>query len=131
MKKSFVWGLIQLVAVYSALHLFYFEAPDVLEIPRKNRHLILMASLLGVYALGTYHLQFRNAAWMGALWHLVHLGGIAFLCVIGLFDWLIQPLSYPLRLMLRQVHEFLISPVLYVGMGLLGKYLPQKDQASG
>lgn len=131
MKKKFVCGLIQLVAVYTALHLLYFEAPDVLEIPRKIRHLIMIASLLGVYALGTYHLQFGTATWMRVLWHLVHLGGMAFLFALGLFDWLIQPLSYPMRLMLRQVHEFLISPVLYVGMGLLGKYLPQKDQASG
>jgi 3-phosphoshikimate 1-carboxyvinyltransferase len=42
----------------------------------------------------------------------------------GLFDWVIQPLNYPMRSMLRQLHEFLLSPVLYVGMGLLAKHLP-------
>ncbi len=123
-KRSFAWGLLQLVAVYTAYYLFFFESPDVLAIPRKLRHLVLMGSLLGVYALGTYHLQFSKHAWMGALWRLVHVTGISILLLAGLFDWLIQPLNYPMRLMMRQLHEFLISPVLYVGMGLLAKHLP-------
>lgn len=124
MKKNFGWGLVQLIAVYTALYLLFFESPDVLDIPRKLRHLILMGSLLGVYALGTYHLQFSKHAWMGALWHLVHVTGISILLLAGLFDWLIQPLNYPMRVMMRQLHEFLISPVLYVGMGLLATHLP-------
>lgn len=124
MKKNFGWGLVQLIAVYTALYLLFFESPDILEIPRKLRHLMLMGSLLGVYALGTYHLQFSKHAWMGALWHLVHVTGISILLLAGLFDWLIQPLNYPMRVMMRQLHEFLISPVLYVGMGLLAKHLP-------
>lgn len=124
MKKNFGWGLVQLIAVYTALYLLFFESPDILEIPRKLRHLMLMGSLLGVYALGTNHLQFSKHAWMGALWHLVHVTGISILLLAGLFDWLIQPLNYPMRVMMRQLHEFLISPVLYVGMGLLAKHLP-------
>jgi hypothetical protein len=61
---------------------------------------------------------------MGALWHLVHVSGILVLLLTGLFDWLIHPLNYAVCIMLRQIHEFLISPVLYVGMGLLANYLP-------
>ena len=123
-KRSFAWGWLQLVAVYTAYYLLFVESPDVLAIPRKLRHLVLMGSLLGVYALGTYHLQFSKHAWMGALWHLVHISGISILLLAGLFDWGIQPLNYPMRSMLRQLHEFLLSPVLYVGMGLLAKHLP-------
>lgn len=123
MKRSFWWGLVQLFLVYTALYLFFFEAPYLLDIPRKLRHLILMGSLLGVYALGTYHLQFIHHRWMGTLWHFVHLFGIAILLLSGLYDWLIHPLSYPMRMFFRQIHEFLISPVLYVGMGLLAKTL--------
>lgn len=129
-KSNFGWGLMQLIAVYTAVYLLFFESPDILEIPRKLRHLILMGSLLGVYALGTYHLQFSKHSWMGALWHLVHVTGISILLLTGLFDWLIRPLSYPMRMMMRQVHEFLISPVLYVVMGLLAKYLPRSQAKS-
>lgn len=122
-------GLIQLFVVYTALYLFYFESPNILDVPRKLRHLMLMGSLLGVYALGTYHLRFSNHSWMGALWHLVHISGIVVLFLAGLFDWLIHPLNYAARLMLRQIHEFLISPVLYVGMGLLARYLLNKNSS--
>jgi hypothetical protein len=130
MKRSFTWGLVQLFLVYTALYLFFFEAPYLLDIPRKMRHLILMTSLLGVYGLGSYHLQFSKHAWMGSLWHLVHISGILILFFSGLFDWLIYPLNYPMRILLRQIHEFLISPVLYVGMGLLVKYLPENGKKS-
>jgi hypothetical protein len=129
MKRGFSWGLVQVLIIYSGLYLFFFESPDVLEISRKVRHVVLMSSLLGVYALGTYHLRFQSMAWMGALWHLVHLSGISFLVLFGLFDWLVQPLGYPMRLVLRQVHEFLVSPVLYVGMGLLAENLPHRSQS--
>jgi hypothetical protein len=122
--RGFVWGLVQLFIVYTLLYLFFFEAPYLLEIPRMVRHAILMGSLFGIYLLGTYHLQFSNHRWMGTLWHFVHLTGISVLFLSGLWDWLIEPLSYPMRLLFRQIHEFLISPVLYVGMGLLSRALP-------
>jgi len=125
MKKNFGWGLLQLIAVYTAYHLFFVESLDVRAItPGKLRVLVFMGSLVGIYALGTYHLRFSKHSWMGSLWHLVHLSGISILLLAGLFDWLIQPLNYPTFLMMRQLHEFLISPVLYVGMGLLAKHLP-------
>lgn len=123
LKKGLWLGLIQLMVIYTALYLFFYEAPYLDEIPRKLRHLIKLSSLIGVYSLGTYHLQFEKQKWMGALWHIVHISGISFVVLVGAFDWLIYPTSQTVRALAQQINEFLISPVLFVAMGLLEKYL--------
>lgn len=123
LKRGLLLGLIQLMVIYTAMYLFFYEAPYLYEIPRKLRHLIKFCSLIGVYFLGTYHLRFEKQKWMGALWHMVHMSGISFVVLVGVFDWLIHPTSQAIRLLAQQINEFLISPVLFVAMGLLEKYL--------
>jgi len=123
MRRGFWLGLVQIVFLYSALYLFFYEAPYKLDIPYEFRQLIYFGSLLGVYGLGTYHLRLVQHAWMGALWHLIHLIGISVLILFGLYDWVIQPVPNSIRIFMRQIHEFLVAPTLYVGMGLLSRFL--------
>lgn len=126
LKRGLWLGLLQLMVIYTAMYLFFYEAPYLADIPRKLRHLIKFSSLIGVYLLGTYHLRFEQQRWMGAVWHIVHISGISFVLSVGAFDWLVHPTSQAVRLLAHQINEFLISPVLFVAMGLLEKYLKKK-----
>lgn len=123
LKRGLWLGLLQLMVIYTAMYLFFYEAPYLTEIPRKIRHLIKFGSLIGVYLLGTYHLRFEQQRWMAALWHIVHLSGISFVMMVGAYDWIVRPTPFYVRALAQQINEFLISPVLFVAMGLLEKYL--------
>lgn len=117
--RSYWIGLFYIVALYSLMYLFFLDAPGTAHLPRNIRHVVLFASLILVYGVGTIHLRIQKPAWMGTIWHFIHIAGISFLLLSGIIDWLIYPLPYKFKLMLRQVHEFLIAPSLYIIMGLL------------
>lgn len=92
---------------------------DISQIPRKIRHVIKFTTTIAVYIIGSFYLGQIKEKWMSRLWHIVH---IALLCIItsfGLFDWFINPLSQSTKDLVQSMQEFLISPVLYVSMGVL------------
>ncbi|MEM1260465.1 MAG: hypothetical protein AAGH81_18215, partial [Bacteroidota bacterium] len=61
--------------------------------------------------------------WMAKLWHLIHISGLFVITTIGFLDWLTNLVSFPLRQFANSIQELLISPALYVVMGLLNKRL--------
>jgi hypothetical protein len=127
--KRFILALIGIIVVYSVYYLF-FEGYAHWNIPRKMKHLGRVLSVIGVYGIGT--LSLRNVAdkWMMNLWHLIHTLLIVVLFLIGAYDWLVNMVSYPTKRFAASIHEFLISPVLFVGMWLLKSRLvikPEKE----
>jgi hypothetical protein len=72
-----------------------------------------------VYLIGTFHLGKLKDEWMNLLWHTIHITGLCLLVDIGGFDWLFGMVNMPTKLFAASVQEFLISPVLYVGMGII------------
>jgi hypothetical protein len=60
---------------------------------------------------------------MFIIWHFIHITGIGLIALFGLYDLLISPTSILIRSFLGSINEFLISPVLFVGMGILHKKL--------
>ncbi|MFM6953680.1 MAG: hypothetical protein ACKOWL_01685 [Sphingobacteriaceae bacterium] len=62
---------------------------------------------------------------MSYLWHFVHLTLLFLLVSIGLYDWFLGMVSQEVKDFTSSIQEFLISPVLYVGMGILNKRLKQ------
>jgi hypothetical protein len=123
MPKKFWMGLTSILIVFTLFHLFFKETTYVAFIPRKLRHIIKFVVLIKIYLLGVWHLSLDKITWMKTLWHLIHLSGIAFLVLLGAYDWLIQPMPMFMRELLDAVNEFLIAPTLFVVMGLLQKYL--------
>ncbi len=76
-----------------------------------------------VYGIGMWVFSnYNNAAWMLAVWHLVHLVLICFLLLIGLIDWFLIPLSFAWKHLGASAHEFLISPALYIIAGIVHTY---------
>jgi hypothetical protein len=116
--KRFIFPLIGIIIVYSIYYLF-FEGYYYWGVPRKLKHVGRVLSVLGVYGIGTLSLRKVADQWMMNLWHLVHTVLIAVLLLIGLYDWTIQMVSFPTKKFAASLHEFLISPIFFIGMWIL------------
>ncbi|WP_412561228.1 hypothetical protein [Winogradskyella sp. MIT101101] len=124
-KARFIIGLLIIFMLYSVYHIFFAENTFTASIPRKLRHVIALLFTVAVYFVGTYHLGKLKVKWMSTLWHIVHIAGLCIITAIGVFDWLFltgEPIV-ALSRFARTIQELLLSPILYVAMGLLNKTL--------
>ncbi len=118
-RVYFFSGLIAIVLIYSIYNLFVADASYYLAIPQKLRHISRLAAVLAVYGIGTFALHKYTVKWMMQIWHLIHIAAIAIIVLIGLYYWGAGMISYQLRNIANSLTELLISPALYVGMGIL------------
>ncbi|WP_396602437.1 hypothetical protein [Algibacter sp. R77976] len=121
-KVRFIAGLIFIIVIYSWYSLYFVDNSAIAFIPRKIRHVITLLITIIIYFVGTFHLGKLKDTWMSTIWHLVHISGLIIISLIGLFDWFIGG-SLTLSRFARTIQEILISPVLYVAMGLLNRSL--------
>jgi len=121
-KVRFIMGLVFIVLIYSAYYLYFLENTNF-ELTRKARHAVTFLTTIIIYFVGTLHLGKLSDSWMSFIWHIVHISGLCILTSLGLYDWLIEEISLSLRSFAKSIQEILISPVLYVGMGLLNSRL--------
>lgn len=76
-------------------------------------------SVIYVYAIGMWAFsKYKQAEWMLATWHIVHIILIGFLLLLGMIDWLFMPLNFAWKHLGGSAHEFLISPALYMIAGI-------------
>lgn len=94
-----------------------------MELPKLTFHLIRFGTTIVVYFIGTFHLGKLEDSWMSKIWHLVHIGGLIIITSMGLFDWFILDIGRPAKQFAHTIQELLISPVLYVAMGILNNVL--------
>lgn len=121
-KVSFIIGLLLIIIIYSIHYLYFLDNVD-LVISKKARHLGTFITTIIIYFIGTFHLGKLPNTWMSTLWHLIHISGLCILSILGIFDWFISEISLSLRSFAHSIQELLLSPVLYVCMGLLNKSL--------
>ena len=121
-KVRFISGLILILIIYTCYYVYLFENSD-LVLPTKIKHVIKFGTTIVVYFVGTYHLGKLSDSWMSFIWHVVHISGLTTITALGLFDWFIGGMSLNLRAFAGSIQEILISPMLYVAMGLLNKIL--------
>jgi hypothetical protein len=131
MPKKFWMGLVIILVIYTLFYLFFRDTSYLALIPRKIRHIIKFIVLITIYLVGVWHLSLDKITWMKTLWHLIHLSGIAFLVLLGAYDWIIQPMPMFMRELMDAVNEFLIAPTLFVVMGLLQRFLLKDKEGSG
>ena len=124
-KVRFISGLIFIIVIYSWYSLYFVDNSSIAFIPRKIRHVITLLITIIIYFVGTFHLGKLKDTWMSTIWHLVHISGLLIITSIGLFDWCIGG-SLTLSRFARSIQEILISPVLYVAMGLLNRSLKKE-----
>jgi len=117
-KYIFIFGLVAICIMYS-LYRVYFDITYVPDIPGKVKHANKFLFVLIVYGIGTLTLRRYMVAWMMLIWHLIHIIFISSLLLIGFYDWLHGDITEQIRNVANSVFEFLISPVLYVSMGIV------------
>jgi len=122
-KFRFLAGLILIILIYSFDYLFFVENKDYVNLSKLAIHLIKFSITIAVYLVGTFHLGKLKDVWMSSLWHFIHVSGLIIIVTLGLFDWFIMQIGLVLKQLAYSIQEVLISPVLYVAMGLLNKSL--------
>jgi hypothetical protein len=111
-------------------YILFADKPDTLLIPRKWRHVIKFITTFTVYLVGTYHLGKYKNSWMLYLWHFVHITLLSTITSIGIYDWIFGMVRYQVKEIAASMQEFLISPMLYIAMGILNQRLVLKFQNS-
>ena len=126
-KFRFISGLIFIVIIYSWNGLFFItENMEWMLLPKLTFHLIRFGVTILVYFVGTFHLGKLKDKWMSTIWHFIHIAGLCIITSLGLFDWFIMEIPRSLKDFAHTIQEILISPVLYVAMGLLNKSLKKE-----
>lgn len=128
-EKRYYWvGLSIIVLIYSAYYLLFADRAESILIPRKWRHVIKFLTTFSVYLVGTYHLKWQSNDWMKWLWHLIHINLLGTISSIGAYDWIFGMVSIQVKEIAASMQEFLISPLLYIAMGILNNRLVNPTQ---
>jgi len=127
-KIRFIAGFIIITIIYSCFYIFFAENNSVASLPKKLKLIIIFLSTIAVYFVGTAHLGKLKDSWMSSIWHFVHISGLCMIGLIGLYDWFIGSISWNIKDFAKSVQEILISPVLYLAMGLLNNSLNKKSK---
>lgn len=118
--KRFWWGLLAILFIYSAFYLLLAENKAALVIPVGIRHVLRMAVVFAVYFTGTFFLGKLPQKWLKQLWHIIHLTLISILILLWVWHFALAHLPLNLRRLGFSIHEFLISPLLYLVTGMMG-----------
>lgn len=121
-KLFFGIGLAILLVLY-CLYYFYFIYNLAYRIPLRSRHFVKLFFILVCYAIGVVTLRGIATGWMLRLWHIIYLTCLILLLGLGVYDWGIARTPLQVRMVADSLQEFLVSPLLYVAMGLFSVYL--------
>lgn len=119
-KVRFISGLVFILIIYTTYYVYFLENSNLI-LPNKIRYVIKFSATIAVYFVGTYHLGKLKDTWMSLLWHMIHISGLCIITSLGLFDWFVSDISLNLRLFAGSIQEILISPLLYMSMGLINQ----------
>lgn len=115
-------GLVVLLVGYLLLQLLYFYPTDALPEAVKGFPLSPVWCLLAVvYLAGGWILNQVGVRWQLVVWHVVHIFLISYAMTVLAVGRFIGSVPYSILSTVRPILEFLISPVLYIAMGLLYK----------
>jgi len=119
-RKRYITGFVLLFVLYS---IYFLTARDgffyLIHTSRKERHIITFVTILLVYGAGLWALNKYFPLWTRSAWNLLHIVFIAVLILFGVFDWSMGGLPKSSRHFTQTIAETLVSPVLYVAIGLL------------
>jgi hypothetical protein len=119
----FVLGLLAIAILYSAYNLYILD-PEVFDsMSRGVRHVFQFGTVILAYGIGLFAFRRFSPDWVMQLWHLLYGLGLGILILLGLYDAIFSTLSMPLRKVISTFHEFLISPIPYVIIGIMNSAL--------
>lgn len=110
-----------LITIYTAYYLLVADNDGITKQPLLITHSIKILVVLAIYLSGTFFLAKLPQKWLKQLWHLIHIVLISILVVLWSWHFAVHPLPINLRNFGYSIHEFLISPLLYLATWLMGK----------
>lgn len=122
-RKYLFIGLAVIIVIYTLYYMGFVYVSNFNQIPRKVRHLSRLVSILFVYGAGFYAFKKYDVKWIRTVWNLVYFAIVILLVFIGVYDWSFGPASMQTRNIAKTLHEFLISPLLYVGLLIINRIL--------
>jgi len=122
-RKFIILGLLAIAIVYSLYNICLVYVSYYDDIPRKVRHINRLLSILIVYGIGYYSFKKYGVKWISDIWNVIYFAVVIILVLIGLYDWSFGPASMQTRNIAKTLHEFLISPVLYVAILIINRTL--------
>ncbi|MGE5943446.1 MAG: hypothetical protein ACM31G_03800 [Flavobacteriales bacterium] len=125
-RFRFIAGLVLIVIIYSLYYIYFVENQEFISKSKLVLHLIRLSTTVIIYIIGTIHLGKLKDNWMSSLWHFIHISGLCIITSLGLINWFIIDIGLDLKEFAYTIQELLISPVLYVAMGLLNNSLNKK-----
>jgi len=129
-KRTYFWaGFAIIVVIYSLYNLYLVDVNYYQSIPRKVRHICKFIVILSIYGTGTFALKKYTAEWMMYIWHILHIIIISLLVLIGIYDWSFGEISVQFRNIANTLFEFLISPVIFIAVGILNNKFSQSHKA--
>lgn len=127
-KRTYlIAGFIGIILVYSLYNMYLVDVNYYDQIPRKVRHIARFLSIVMVYGIGLYTLKKAMEGWVINIWNIIYLVFASLLILIGLYDWGTGGAPNQLRNIANTLHEFLISPVLFVALYIIYTKLLRKQ----
>lgn len=118
--KNYWKSLLALLVLYTLLQLIYYIPESSFpEAVRRIRLSPLWFVLAVVYACGWLVIRRWEVPWILMVWHAVHIALVGFALGTLAFMQIIGPVPNGIATSIRPIVEFLISPVLYLALGLL------------
>lgn len=115
-----------LLVIYSMMQLVYYipksALPETVQILRISPLWLL---LLIVFLTGSRIVKKWNVPWLLLVWQAVHIVLIGLLMIKVAYVSFIGPIPIGIVSIYKSVMEFLISPLLYLGIGLIHRSIKQ------
>jgi hypothetical protein len=118
--KSAYWIGLAVISVSYAVYYVYFRYSAFYTMPARQMRVVKFVFIALTFAAGWLGLRKGAVIWAARFWVLVFGVLLALLVVLGLYENYFARLPMELRMLLDLV-EFLVSPALYVALGILGR----------
>ena len=114
-------GLLCICVSYTLYKIYFGEdhLEHELHLVNKIKHLIKFSFILLVYTIGYFALRKTSAPWLMLIWNCLYAAIAILLVFVGLDDWIFPRAPAILRNFADALHQFLISPVLYVAVWII------------
>lgn len=118
--KYWFWVGLILISILYCLYYVLFLYRMAVEMPIRRRHVIKFIFILLVYGAGFTSLRKWGAPWMIRVWNLSYLFIVVALLLLGGYEWANSRAPLALRGVADSLQVLLISPIMYVGMRIIG-----------
>ncbi|HLI93542.1 MAG TPA: hypothetical protein VKU83_08025 [Puia sp.] len=128
-RLYFFLGLLATALLYSAYNLFILDPYVYERMSRGTRHIYKFGAVIISWLIGFLVFRKRTAGWLVLIWHLAFGVGLAILILFAGYDAAIRELPPPVRQPVSTFHEFLISPIPYVFIGIVSRAVRRNPES--